>query len=372
MDDYYELLELSPSASSDEIKAQIPKIRRKWSKRSESPSAEKRVQAELNVAKISEAQKVLLDPAARRKYDSELAGSKNTKRRDVNPVPVPIPVPVPEPEPRRDYLGDALRYMDIDDPRSALNMAYQAIRQDGESVDSLELAARAALAIKDCGAARELVTRAVFLDSDNAGLWGLRAQVEAEGGNKGKAAEYYQRASSLDPQDSRWKMFCISESEDLGDALKQAAEVYAKDPADHLARDVYVNLLVRDAYSCLTIYDGMYYFTSRKQVKRVSANLGKVAKLKSSNREILASVENLNAMLRKAKERHFHSPGCGGLLLMLFLMQLIYYLGILVVNRVFGDGLLSSLLGWGVLFLVLKFLIDRVYRPQWLINRKSL
>lgn len=73
MTDYYKLLNVDPSASTEEIQAAIKKTRRVWNNRSTNPNADIRAEAEQNIRDIAEAEKILLDPAERAKYDVALS-----------------------------------------------------------------------------------------------------------------------------------------------------------------------------------------------------------------------------------------------------------------------------------------------------------
>lgn len=73
MTNYYELLEIAPTASEEEVRAAVRKMRRTWNARTTNPNADIRAEAEQRVRDIAEAEKILLDAQARAEYDGQLA-----------------------------------------------------------------------------------------------------------------------------------------------------------------------------------------------------------------------------------------------------------------------------------------------------------
>lgn len=69
----YEVLEVAPTASEDEIREAITAARRKWQTRSNHPNLSQRQVAEQRIAAIAEAERILLAPAARALYDQALS-----------------------------------------------------------------------------------------------------------------------------------------------------------------------------------------------------------------------------------------------------------------------------------------------------------
>ncbi|MFD2081068.1 hypothetical protein SAMN05421678_104250 [Actinopolymorpha cephalotaxi] len=101
--DYYEILEVAPSAGAEQIRAAITAQRRVWVRRQSSPDPERRAYAEQRVRDVDAAEKALLDPAARSAYDEKLARARQAAAtaggatgpgggvRDRVPAPAPAP-----------------------------------------------------------------------------------------------------------------------------------------------------------------------------------------------------------------------------------------------------------------------------------------
>lgn len=75
MEDYYKLLALSQSATTEEIKEKLNKEMRLWQSRVNAPDLERRQRAEQMVQKLMDAQRVLLDEAKRSEYDQQLSAA---------------------------------------------------------------------------------------------------------------------------------------------------------------------------------------------------------------------------------------------------------------------------------------------------------
>ncbi len=74
-DTYYELLDVEPDATAEEIRAAITRQRRVWVRRQSSPDPDRRTLAERRVREIDTAEQTLLDSSARRSYDDLLSAS---------------------------------------------------------------------------------------------------------------------------------------------------------------------------------------------------------------------------------------------------------------------------------------------------------
>lgn len=93
MQDLYEVLEVSPAASAEEISAALTAQRRIWMHRQTAPTIERRQQAELRLAALAEAERVLLEPARRAAYDSGRMGGSSSSTSAPAPVRPPPTAP---------------------------------------------------------------------------------------------------------------------------------------------------------------------------------------------------------------------------------------------------------------------------------------
>lgn len=75
MDDYYDILGVGRNASHAEIDRALRDQRRRWQQRTSSADLARRQDAERRLRQLGQARATLLDKAARRRYDRELAAA---------------------------------------------------------------------------------------------------------------------------------------------------------------------------------------------------------------------------------------------------------------------------------------------------------
>src|ERR1039457_6635129 len=80
MEDLYQVLGVSRSASEEEIRVAINRELRVWSQRTNAPEIDKRQTAERKVNLLEDAEATLLDAAKRSRYDQELANQPKQQR----------------------------------------------------------------------------------------------------------------------------------------------------------------------------------------------------------------------------------------------------------------------------------------------------
>jgi tetratricopeptide (TPR) repeat protein len=95
--DYYELLSVSRSATSEQIRAAITAQRRIWVRRQSSPDLERRAEAEQRVRDIDAAERTLLNADRRQEYDEQFQPSESDEQVE----PSKPEWPPPEKETRR-------------------------------------------------------------------------------------------------------------------------------------------------------------------------------------------------------------------------------------------------------------------------------
>lgn len=81
----YEILEIAPTATSDQITEAITTARRTWRKRAEHPSLSVRQVAEQRLAAIADAERILLDESKRAAYNRELEQGESAADADAAP-----------------------------------------------------------------------------------------------------------------------------------------------------------------------------------------------------------------------------------------------------------------------------------------------
>ncbi|MEV7769905.1 hypothetical protein [Microbacterium sp. NPDC086615] len=128
----YEVIEVGNTANELEIQTAIPIARRKWQPRCNHPSLSQRQVAEQRIAAIAEAERVLLDPAARVQYD-QMRAEKQFRPGGSTPRLV-----IPANGPTTNAKIDLLRVVDVTKPSPGpfvplLNSDKSPVMAEGES-----------------------------------------------------------------------------------------------------------------------------------------------------------------------------------------------------------------------------------------------
>jgi Tfp pilus assembly protein PilF len=163
---YYDLLEITRTATAEDIRAAITKQRRIWVRRQSSPDPDRRAEAEQRVRQIDQAEKTLLNSAERSAFDARLAGERS-----------------PLPPPRADRRTGTEQ-----PPPSGQRTAHDWLER-----------ARTFLAQGNLGAATRAAREATSLAPGLAEAWHLYAQASAEDDRPADAEWGYAEAIDLEP-----------------------------------------------------------------------------------------------------------------------------------------------------------------------------
>jgi curved DNA-binding protein CbpA len=118
----FDILELQPGASADEVKAAYHRLAKMW--HPDRFDAAQKAEAEERFRQISEAFEALRDPVKRQQVEKQIGVPQP-------PKPEPPKSPVLDRTPA-DWFEDAKRELENGDPERALGLAQYAIRLDGQ------------------------------------------------------------------------------------------------------------------------------------------------------------------------------------------------------------------------------------------------
>lgn len=181
---YYELLGVAREASADEIRAAIKKQRTIWSNRA-SRGGTVGAEAQNKVKLIGEAEKTLLDAAARAAYDQSL-----------NDAPEKTWVK----EGERDWLQVAQQYIqdgDVKMAEAAIEQAEQQQADNPEVWDAAILIYESLEEGSDWNRVERAATQAILLDPNNAFGYAARGDVYNNKDDDDRARQQYQKAYEL-------------------------------------------------------------------------------------------------------------------------------------------------------------------------------
>jgi len=204
MINYYKILDLSPTASTEELKKAIDVKTRAQINRCNHPQTDKRQEAERMVKILEEAESTLLDSSKRADYDNKLRTSSTDERQ-----------------------------LDESDLKGKEDLIKEGRRLliDGNIPDALYVA-----------------TKATEKNGDNPEAWALLAQAKFRWGMVDDSIYEYKRAIKLRPNepDYYFDLGCVYESESR---WKESVENYERasqcDPRTPMYRAAIGNVFVR-------------------------------------------------------------------------------------------------------------------------------
>ena len=195
MQNYYKLLDISPTASAEEIKEAIKKLNKVWYTRTNSPSLERRQHAERMVKALEEAEKILLDPQKKAEYEKELNSA----------APEPQGIDETEIEPTSDLVAEAWRLLQVDRVADAIYVGTKATEKDGSNPEAWAVLAQAKFLWGDVDDAIYEYNRAIKLKPNDDTYYFDLGTIYQQREQWREAVNNYERASKIAPQVSMYR-----------------------------------------------------------------------------------------------------------------------------------------------------------------------
>jgi tetratricopeptide (TPR) repeat protein len=289
--DLYQLLGVAPTATAQEIEQAVRLRRRKVRRQTGSPTLEKRQQAEKLMAQLAEAQRTLLDPAARAEYDRRHAEHQAAPRQATEAPPTDAD----------GLLRDIRVALDGADYRTAGTLTAQAIRTL-DSGESWSLHAEMLDAINQFQQAAEAARKAVDRDPGNPQYsYQLGLELEASGSAK-LALDAYRGVDRLAPDSPLGRTGIarlLLQTDQVDEALSVLRPLHERFPDHTLVAELYAMALAcaaekvpRERYN-----DGGIYITSADEIQRMEKLLREALGLKIEDpqlrRELRALLEEV-------------------------------------------------------------------------------
>jgi len=296
---YYEILEVSPQATPEQIKEAVKRQRRTWIKRQQAPSIERQREAEDRVRTIDAAETTLLDPGARAQFDQRLASY----------VP---PAVQQSTEEGVSWLVRAKEFMAHRDYPSAAYAARQATDHQASHHEAWAVRGRADLLIgKEDDAIFEF-NEAIRIQPDEDEYHFDLGSVYESKGNDQQAMRCYERASALAPQKPVYKeAICgILLNSDLPEqALPILDQVHADHP-DIEEFTFYLAAALNEASlkSWAQVGNGRV-ITKAEQIGPSRDMLTRASQLAFDSDELRKTIAANLRLVEWAASRHFRLPG---------------------------------------------------------------
>lgn len=358
--DYYDILSLPTTADEEQIQQAVRSQRRLWNKRAGQSDAVQRSTAEQRIRDLAEAERVLLNTAARKAYDATRSENKARATADAetagsSAAEVGI----------RDWLAEARRFYAINNAHAANYAAREAIAMNGADHEAWNIRANSSFILGEYRDAGFEFREAIRLQPQNAAYHFDYGEAHAAVGDWSAALAQYEIALRQDSDNPVYKIAIVNvylNTDRAQKALAIAEEVVAAHPEVEVFQ-YYLALALHDAnLEKLTRARGGYMITSPQQIAITREMAGRALKLNFHDKELSDSLKE-NLALADQAEKIVWTPSEH---------KMIYFVGIVIGVVMFSGfgmnafliGLLGILLVAGVPFLYVK----RHRMPLWQFN----
>jgi curved DNA-binding protein CbpA len=191
--DYYALLQVGETSSTDEITKAIRTARRTWTKRQAASNPERRQEAELKVKQITEAEQILKDKAKRAQFDQRRANWR------------PPTAPLSGGDEHRDWPALAKEYLSAQNPHSANYAAREALATNGADHESWWVRAHSSFLMGKPADAEYEFNEAIRLQPQNAEYHFDLGEAFAAQAKWKSALSEYETALGIEPGNPLYK-----------------------------------------------------------------------------------------------------------------------------------------------------------------------
>lgn len=336
---YYELLGIEQNADEETIRKAVRTMRKRFRQLEGSPDLDQRSMAEKKTAQISEAEKVLLDPAARQQYDASFAQASAAAAAEQA-------AEAAQQGPSDDLLEDVRRYYRNGDMRNAVYAAKEATRVQPNNPDAWYLRANIDVEIQDYGDANFSVNQALKYAPDSAKLYGLMGEIADSEKRYADAEQAFRHASTLDPQNGYYAgrvAWALMDQRKTNESMDLIRQIYKAFPDDKYVKRTYINLLLLDlSWNQSNTPDlSVFYYSNPKQVEMGKQHLQELDSLGPiDDEELKARIDEERAALARASVRRFNWPGVG----FIALCVIGWFIALMILNAIFKNGAMQVLL----------------------------
>jgi len=290
---YYELLQVSQTAETAEIKAAISAKRRVWIKRQASADSARRAEAEETVRRLDEAERILLDAARRREYDQRLAQQSTA-------------APPATADGSGDWLQRARAYLDIGSLTAAHRAACEATTQRGNDHAAWALRAHASFLMGNPADAEFEFAEAIRLRPEQAEYHQDLGEVYGMQEKWQPALREFNTALHLSPVNPVAQTSIAQVHLNLNQATKalELMETVVRDNPDNAVFKFYLAAALDGAAreSLTLLRDDTIVATSLAQVALLEESADRMAKLNLKDPEVRESIAELRRLADTAQE----------------------------------------------------------------------
>ncbi|TCS94267.1 J domain-containing protein [Hazenella coriacea] len=315
MQNFYEIFDLSPSASVEEIKKLIHQQLRLWSQRTNAPQIERRQEAERMMQILEEMETILLDEDKKKKYDLDLHQAmveSNNKERIHENNQEASGIVTEEWEEKLRLAEDHLEQGKVAD---ALFLALQLTDQVKNRADAWALLGQARFHFGEIEEAIQPMVRASDLDPQNPKFAYVLGQVFEKLGKLDRAEEQYKHALGLDPVHTGYKYTLGSlyvKTKRIRDGIKMLEQCLHEEPDNQNYKKELAKAYLSTACSSWRVISTGHpylsagrYPTDQVDMTMAEVYLNRAAALSVDDPELSEELSQMKEDITKKKGRKF-------------------------------------------------------------------
>jgi tetratricopeptide (TPR) repeat protein len=293
--DYYQLLSLEPEWDTDRLRKELKDAFRGNQGRINAATGKKREEIEQRQALIPKAQKILLDPDAKAKYDLELADWKRT----ASPVEVAAAAAIPTLLELWQLIDEG-RYLD------AVEGGKKLVKHTPNDYLAWEVYGRANYYRKDYRTAISAAEEAIRCNPQKAELYADAGEYFAADEQWDKAVLQLNRAIQLEPNNSGYKLNLASiyiGHEIWGDAEALLKGVLSQEPTNSTANS-FMAIVINDRAAeriseVIELANSGKQGQARKILKELKLDFDEAQKLAANNLDLLELLSSNSIQVRR-------------------------------------------------------------------------
>ena len=352
--DYYDLLGVDCQAPYMEIEQAIRTTRKRYRRLEGSPDQAQRANAERMMGLLAEAEKTLLNASARETYDVAL--KKEDQRIEEERQHAAS-------SSEHDWVSDAMKYLDENNPTSALFAATEGTRQYPENPWAWYVRAVAAVNLDRYDEAEYAAREVLKIEPNSVPALDILSESCLQLERYDEAVSLARRARKLDPSEADFGCRVVRALFLKGDhagALKEAHKVMSAFPGNDQAVRILRTCLVQDGENAMSAQAGMSYITNERQIEHLTQVVGELQGLPSLDDETRQWIAEMNKLLEHAKGRHYAGAPTWYWVLA----------GFFVLCLLAGAG--ANPIPWLVLVVLIAYGVREVWPYGWQTNAKQL
>jgi tetratricopeptide (TPR) repeat protein len=302
--DYYMILEIDEKAGEAQIREAVKNQRRLWYKRQDAPTPEKRREAEDRMHVISDAERILLNPAERAAYDQKL----RTR--------------IPEPDtadaagdtgPSTDWTGRAADYLRNGRVEAAHGAAREATDRKGSDHEAWAIRGRASLLMNQADSAVFEFGEAIRLrPGSDEYRFDLGGAFEAKR-DYDRALSSYREAADLAPANRGYRISMASvylQADQPEQALGVLDPLHDAEPRDEIC-NFYLAMALSDAtFNRWTqVGPDRYLITTKEQAALGNRNLRRAFALEFDDDGLRNHLLDSLRLVKESEALVFRMPG---------------------------------------------------------------